>query len=55
VNDFRNTVPRFSEAARKANQSLIGALGRNPEKKSVTTAQSPRRPLVYPRGIRCAE
>ena len=38
-NDFRNTVPRFSEEARKANQVLVDAIGRIAAGKQVTSAQ----------------
>jgi aryl-alcohol dehydrogenase-like predicted oxidoreductase len=38
-NDFRNVVPRFSEANRKANQTLVEALGRSAAAKHVTHAQ----------------
>ena len=37
--DFRNTVPRFSEAARDANQALVDAVGSIAEQKGVTKAQ----------------
>jgi aryl-alcohol dehydrogenase-like predicted oxidoreductase len=39
ANDFRNTVPRFSEENRKANQALIDLLGRIAEEKKATNAQ----------------
>jgi aryl-alcohol dehydrogenase-like predicted oxidoreductase len=39
ANDFRNTVPRFSEENRKANQALIDLLGRIAEEKRATNAQ----------------
>ena len=38
-NDFRNVVPRFSEENRKANQTLIDALGRIAAAKKATQAQ----------------
>ena len=38
-NDFRNTVPRFSEENRKANQALVDLLGRIAKEKNATTAQ----------------
>ncbi|MGZ3852492.1 MAG: aldo/keto reductase [Flavisolibacter sp.] len=38
-NDFRNTVPRFSEENRKANQVLIDLLGRIAKEKRATNAQ----------------
>jgi aryl-alcohol dehydrogenase-like predicted oxidoreductase len=38
-NDFRNVVPRFSEANRKANQTLVEALGRIAAAKHLTHAQ----------------
>src|SRR5438045_1947751 len=38
-NDFRNTVPRFSEENRKANQALVDALGKIAKEKQATTAQ----------------
>ena len=37
--DFRNTVPRFSEDARKANQNLVDALGKIADQKKATKAQ----------------
>lgn len=37
--DFRNTVPRFSSEARKANQALVDLLGRIATGKGVTPAQ----------------
>ena len=37
--DFRNTVPRFSEENRKANQAFVELLGRIAERKEVTPAQ----------------
>jgi aryl-alcohol dehydrogenase-like predicted oxidoreductase len=39
ANDFRNTVPRFSEVNRKANQALIALLGMIANEKNVTKAQ----------------
>ena len=38
-NDFRNTVPRFSEGNRKANQALVDVVARFAEQKKVTPAQ----------------
>ncbi len=38
-NDFRNTVPRFSEENRKANQALVDVVARFAEQKKVTPAQ----------------
>jgi aryl-alcohol dehydrogenase-like predicted oxidoreductase len=38
-NDFRNVVPRFSEENRKANQTLVDALGRIAAAKKATQAQ----------------
>lgn len=38
-NDFRNTVPRFSEENRKANQALVDLLGRIADEKGATNAQ----------------
>ncbi|MFL5789125.1 MAG: aldo/keto reductase [Flavisolibacter sp.] len=38
-NDFRNTVPRFSEENRKANQALVDLLGRIAKEKKATSAQ----------------
>ena len=38
-NDFRNSVPRFSEANREANSALVEALGRIAEAKGATRAQ----------------
>lgn len=37
--DFRNTVPRFTAEARKANQALVDAIGAIAEQKDVTNAQ----------------
>ncbi|MBO2007895.1 aldo/keto reductase [Hymenobacter negativus] len=37
--DFRNTVPRFSPEARKANQALVDLLGRIAQDKQATPAQ----------------
>ncbi len=37
--DFRNTVPRFSEENRKANQALVDLLGSIASKQSATSAQ----------------
>lgn len=37
--DFRNIVPRFSQEARKVNQSLVDLLNKIAEKKKVTSAQ----------------
>lgn len=37
--DFRNTVPRFSEENRKANQALIDVVGKFAEAKNATPAQ----------------
>ena len=37
--DFRNTVPRFSEENRKANQALVDLLGEIANEKEATTAQ----------------
>jgi aryl-alcohol dehydrogenase-like predicted oxidoreductase len=38
-NDFRNTVPRFSEENRKANQALVDLLGKVAQEKGATNAQ----------------
>jgi aryl-alcohol dehydrogenase-like predicted oxidoreductase len=38
-NDFRNTVPRFAPEARKANQTLVDAIGEIAAEKKVTAAQ----------------
>src|SRR3954467_11420334 len=38
-NDFRNTVPRFSEENRKANQALVDLLGEIAKQKKATAAQ----------------
>jgi len=38
-NDFRNTVPRFSEENRKANQALVDLLGRIAKDMDATSAQ----------------
>jgi aryl-alcohol dehydrogenase-like predicted oxidoreductase len=37
--DFRNTVPRFSEENRKANQALVDLLGNIAKEKNATSAQ----------------
>jgi aryl-alcohol dehydrogenase-like predicted oxidoreductase len=37
--DFRNTVPRFSPEARKANQALVDLLGNIAQRKKATPAQ----------------
>ena len=37
--DFRNTVPRFSPEARKANQALVDLIGKFAEQKKATPAQ----------------
>jgi aryl-alcohol dehydrogenase-like predicted oxidoreductase len=37
--DFRNTVPRFTAEARKANRALVDLLGRIAERKNATPAQ----------------
>lgn len=37
--DFRSVVPRFSEEARKANQTLVDALGQIASRKNTTRAQ----------------
>ncbi|WP_090641615.1 aldo/keto reductase [Mucilaginibacter sp. OK283] len=37
--DYRNTVPRFSEENRKANQALVDVLGHIAEDKNATSAQ----------------
>ena len=37
--DFRNTLPRFTPEARKANQALVDLLGQIAEQKKATTAQ----------------
>ena len=38
-NDFRNTVPRFSPEARKANQALVDRIAEFAESKGATSAQ----------------
>ena len=38
-NDFRNTVPRFSEENRKANQALVDLLGKMANERNATAAQ----------------
>jgi adenine-specific DNA methylase len=38
-NDFRNTVPRFSEENRKANQALVDLLGKIAKEQNATNAQ----------------
>ena len=37
--DFRNTLPRFTPEARKANQALVDLLGQIAERKKATPAQ----------------
>ena len=37
--DFRNTVPRFSEENRKANQAVVDLLGKMANERNATTAQ----------------
>jgi aryl-alcohol dehydrogenase-like predicted oxidoreductase len=37
--DFRNTVPRFTPEARKANQALVDVIGQIAERKRATPAQ----------------
>jgi aryl-alcohol dehydrogenase-like predicted oxidoreductase len=37
--DFRNTLPRFTPEARKANQTMIDLLAKIAERKSATPAQ----------------
>jgi aryl-alcohol dehydrogenase-like predicted oxidoreductase len=37
--DFRNTLPRFTPEARKANQALVDLLGKTAERKRATPAQ----------------
>ena len=39
ANDFRNTVPRFNEENRKANQALVELLGSFAQQKGATPAQ----------------
>jgi len=39
ANDFRNTVPRFTPEARKANQALVDLLGKVAQSKDATPAQ----------------
>jgi pyridoxine 4-dehydrogenase len=39
ASDFRNTVPRFSPEARKANQAMVELLGRIAQRKNATAAQ----------------
>ena len=38
-NDFRNTLPRFTPEARKANQALVDLLGEIAKRKKATPAQ----------------
>lgn len=38
-NDFRNTVPRFVEENRKANQALVDLLGKMASERNATSAQ----------------
>ncbi len=39
ANDIRNTIPRFTPAARKANQALVDLLGSIAQRKNATPAQ----------------
>jgi aryl-alcohol dehydrogenase-like predicted oxidoreductase len=39
ANDFRNSVPRFDQDARKANQKFVDVLGQLAERKKITRAQ----------------
>jgi aryl-alcohol dehydrogenase-like predicted oxidoreductase len=39
ISDFRNTLPRFTPEARKANQALVDLLGKIAERKKATPAQ----------------
>jgi Aldo/keto reductase family len=39
VSDFRNTLPRFTPEARKANQALVDLLGKIAQRKKTTPAQ----------------
>lgn len=39
AHDFRNSVPRFDQEARKANQKIVDVLGQLAERKKVTRAQ----------------
>jgi len=39
ANDFRNTVPRFNEENRKANQALVDLVGSFAQQKNATPAQ----------------
>ena len=39
ANDFRNTVPRFDQEARKANQKIVDVLGELANRKKVSRAQ----------------
>ena len=39
ANDFRNTVPRFNEENRKANQELVDLVGSFAQQKNATQAQ----------------
>jgi aryl-alcohol dehydrogenase-like predicted oxidoreductase len=39
ANDFRNTVPRFNQEARKANQRIVDVMGQLADRKKVTRAQ----------------
>src|SRR5690606_17821980 len=38
-NDFRNIVPRFSEANRRTNQALVDLLGKMAKDRNATSAQ----------------
>ncbi|MBD0285623.1 MAG: aldo/keto reductase, partial [Flavisolibacter sp.] len=38
-NDFRNTIPRFSDENRKANQALVDLLGKMGKERKATAAQ----------------
>ncbi len=49
--DFRNTVPRFSPEARKANQALVDLLGRIAQRKNATPAQIALAWLLGPEAV----
>jgi aryl-alcohol dehydrogenase-like predicted oxidoreductase len=52
--DFRNTLPRFTPEARKANQALIDLLGKIAESKKATPAQIALAWLLAPEALDCS-
>jgi aryl-alcohol dehydrogenase-like predicted oxidoreductase len=52
--DFRNTLPRFTPEARKANQTLVDLLRRIGERKKATPAQNRARLAACPEAMDCS-